>query len=145
MKDFFSLLVSLLFFCSVFLLFHSSVFSSIAPYLFSVNLPFSFFTSLSPSTSILPFYSPDPSLLLLLLPQGYLLSHTGSPHSSLSLHIFISMSKCHPFIFLQMNRLGLWKRTKENMSRTQFLLVREFSCTKQWWDYINSPLYNQKN
>lgn len=64
-------------------------------------------------------WSAHPSLLLLLLPQGYLPSYTGSPHPSLSLHLFISMSKSHPFIFLQMNRLGLWKRTEEKMSRTQ--------------------------
>lgn len=37
--------------------------------------------------------------------------------STLSLHLFISLSKCHPFIFLQMNRLCWWKRTGEK--RTQ--------------------------
>ena len=64
-------------------------------------------------------WSAHPSLLLLLLPQGYLPSYTASPHPSLSLHLFISMSKSHPFIFLQMNRLCLWKRTEEKRSRTQ--------------------------
>lgn len=64
-------------------------------------------------------WSAHPSLLLLLLPQGYLPSYTASPHPSLSFHLFISMSKSHPFIFLQMNRFCLWKRTGEKRSRMQ--------------------------
>lgn len=129
----------------LFFYFIPSVISSVAPPPFLLcEYPLLIFhlpLTLHLHSSLLLAWSLSPTPFL---PQGYLPSHTGSPHSSLSFHIFISMSKCHPFIFLQMNRLCFWKRTKENMSRTQFLLVCEFSC-KQWWNYINSPLYNQKN
>lgn len=64
-------------------------------------------------------WSAHPSLLLLLLPQGYLPSYTASPHPSLSFHLFISMSKSHPFIFLQMNRFCWWKRIGKMRSRMQ--------------------------
>lgn len=64
-------------------------------------------------------WSAHPSLLLLLLPQGYLPSYTASPHPSLSFHLFISMSKSHPFIFLQMNRFCWWKRRGKVRSRMQ--------------------------
>lgn len=64
-------------------------------------------------------WSAHPSLLLLLLPQGYLPSYTASPHPSLSFHLFISMSKSHPFIFLQMNTFCWWKRIGKMRSRMQ--------------------------
>lgn len=81
--------------------------------------PSSFSPSRPHPPPISSLWSAHPSLLLLLLPQGYLPSYTASPHPSLSFHLFISMSKSHPFIFLQMNRFCLWKRTGEKRSRMQ--------------------------
>lgn len=85
--------------------------------------------TLLPSPSAYPLWSAHPSLLLCLLPGAYFPSYTASPHPSIFLHLFIPMSKSHPFIFLQMSRLCMWERTGEKRSRgTQLLLLYHFNC-----------------
>lgn len=58
--------------------------------------------------------------------------------SSLSLGLFISMSKSHPFIFPQTLLVEEDRRKRgEEHTGTQLLLVHKFNC-KQWEYYINS-------
>lgn len=52
-------------------------------------------------------------------PKDMFPSYTASPHPSLPFHLFISMSKSHPFIFLQMSRLCSARRTAGKRSRIQ--------------------------
>lgn len=52
-------------------------------------------------------------------PKDIFPSYTASPHPSLPFHLFISMSKSHPFIFLQMSRLCSARRTAGKRSRIQ--------------------------
>lgn len=85
-----------------------------SPSLFILYLPLALTLHLSPPCGRL-----IPLSYSFFWPQGYLPSYTASPHPSLSFHLFISMSKSHPFIFLQMNRFCLWKRTGEKRSRMQ--------------------------
>lgn len=107
-----------------------------SPSLFSTPLsPFLFFPLCAYllatfSTSLLPSPSTSSPPCGRLIPHSYsfFCPKDISPPTrlrlvslslSLSFHLFISMSKSHPFIFLQMNRLCLWKRTEEKRSGTQ--------------------------